>query len=170
MNSKFKKIARKFKNIWNFLASRMLGGTRRVQNFVIKWHARSSHKKTKIVYFLQVYFWDKFCFFVHELLQCPNTTKFCTHLPHLSILDAKRIHIFWFFCYFFEFTVHTRTYLLFFLRHELLECPNNMKICTHLANLSTFDPTKFQNFLTFFCYFFEMVKAVWPDGNDAHFY
>ena len=128
-----------------------------------------SQKNQNSVFFTSL-FLRQILFFSPRAPTMSKHKKICTHLPHLSILDAKRIHIFWFFCYFFEFTVHTRTYLLFFLRHELLECPNNMKICTHLANLSTFDPTKFQNFLTFFCYFFEMVKAVWPDGNDAHFY
>ena len=81
----------------------------------------------------------------NKILHTPSTPK------HLGC--QKNSYFFEFFCYFFEFTVHTRTYLLFFLRHELLECPDNMKICTHLANLSTFDPTKFQIFLTFFAIF-----------------
>ena len=151
----------------------MIGVARCVQNFVIKWHARSSSKKNKIVYFLKFFFWDKFCFFLHELLQCPNTTKFCTHLPHQSILDAKKIHIFLNFIAIFLNLLFTRVHIYCFCPcNDFLECPNNMKICTHLANLSTFDATKFQNFLIFFAIFFEMVKAVWPDGNGAegHFY
>ena len=33
-------------------------------------------------------------FFLHDLLGCPFTTKFCMHLAHLSVVDAKKFQNF----------------------------------------------------------------------------
>ena len=91
--------------------------------------------------------------FLRELLACHLITKFCTRLVHPSILDAKKFHMFLNFLAIFWIYYSMMYIFIVFLCRELLECPNNMKICTHLANLSTFDPTKFQIFLTFFAIF-----------------
>ena len=122
--------------------------------------------------FFTSFFWDKFCFFLHELLQCPNTTKFCTHLPHLSISDAKRIHIFLNFLLFF-WIYYSRAYIFTVFplpwaprvskQHENLHAP-----CApnYLRSHKIFE------FFIFVAIFFETVKDLWPDGNsgEGHFY
>ena len=173
MNSKFKKIEKKIKKIWNFVGLKILRCARCVHIFVVFGHRRSSwRKKTN---FSSKKLWKNalFCFFlslerlVHHLI-----TKTCKHLVHPSLFDAKKFHIFLNFLAIFLNSLLTAYVLKFFVWHGLLECPNCAKICMRLAPLSIFDPTKFQIFLIFFAIFFWVVKVLWPDGNGAkgHFY
>ena len=124
----------------------MLGCSMCLQNFMVFGHCGSSWQNNNNFgserNFEKVHY---FVYFLLELLLCHLSTKICTDLAHPCIFDAKKNHIF---CYFL-YIVHQRTYLQFFLSHEHLECPNNMKFCTH-THVRNFDLTKFQ----IFCYFF----------------
>ena len=85
-----------------------------------------------------------FCFFLLELLTCHLITKTCKHLVHPSLFDAKNFHIFLNFLAILFQIYYSQVYILsVFPRHELLECPNSTKICTHLGHMSIFDLTKF---------------------------
>ena len=119
-------------------------------------------RKNKIVIFSQVFSRAKFCFFLHKPLQCPNTTKICTQLADPSLFDAKKFHIFlnfltifWMYCsqaYIFIGFPLTRA-LGMYEQHETLHTPCEPEyLWSH----------KFSDFLEFFCYFFRMVKALWP--------
>ena len=131
----------------NFLASKWLGCTRCLQVFVIKWHARSSSKKKQNSHFFPSFFPSQILFFSPQAPPMSKHNKNLHAACRPEPLWCQKISYFFeFSCYFFEFTIHRLTYLLFFLWHELLECPNSTKICTHLANLSIFDPTNFQIF------------------------
>ena len=107
-------------------------------------------EKTKQSYFPKFFLEPNFVFFSTSPSNVQTQQKFARSLQTIASLMPKKSYFFKFSCYFFEFIVHERTYLLFFLCHELLKCPNSMKICTHLVNLSIFDTTKFQIFLLFF--------------------
>ena len=152
MNSKFEKNSKKVQKNWIYLASKRLECTRCLQVLVIKWRTRRSREKNKIVHFSK-FFWAKICFFLHELLRCPNTTKTCTHLAHLNIFSPTNFHNFLIFFLFF-WICYSHAYKIYvFLWHELPECPNGMKMCTRLADMTIFDPTKFHIFLIFFAIF-----------------
>ena len=104
-------------------------------------------EKTKQLFFPQFFPEPNFVFFLHKPLQCPNTTKICTQLVDHSLFDAKKIIFFLNFLAILFQIYYSQVYILsVFPRHELLECPNSMKICTHLAHMSIFDLTKFQIF------------------------
>ena len=91
--------------------------------------------------------------FLLEHLACHLITKICKRLAHPSLFDAKKNDIFLNFLAIFLNLLFTAYRLNFFPFPEFLECPNNAKICTHLAPLSIFDPTKFQIFLIFLLFF-----------------
>ena len=145
MNSKFKKIVRKFK-----------------KKYEIFWHQRGSGLQAACKFLLcldiggacgeknKIWLGKKlgkkwlFCFFLLELLACHLITKTCKHLVHPSHFDAKKIHIFLnFLAILFQIYCSQACRLTVFPRHELLECPNSTKICTHLGHMSIFDLTKF---------------------------
>ena len=148
------------------MASKRLEHTRFLQVLVIKWRTRRSRRKNKIVHFFQSFFELKFVF-LHELLRCPNTTKTCAHLANLNIFDPTNFHIFLIFFLFFQIYCSHAYKNYDFLCHELSGCPNGTQICTRLADMTIFDPTKFQIFLIFFAIFFWVVKVLWPDGNGV---
>jgi len=153
-----------------FLASKRLECTRCLQVLVIKWRTRRSREKNKIVHFFKV-FWAKICFFLHELLRCPNTTKTCTHLANLNIFSPTNFHNFLiFFLFFLNLLLACVQNLCFPLtrapevseRHENVHAP-----CGH-------DYLRSHQISCFFIFllFFRTVKDLWPDGNgrEGHFY
>ena len=83
VSSKFKKLARKFKKIWNFLASKRLGCAWCVQFFFAFRHCRSSRRKNKIWRRKKLWKNALFCFFAraprmpfdHKNLQAPCAPK-----------------------------------------------------------------------------------------------
>ena len=142
VNSKFKKIARKFKQIWNFLASKRLGSASCVQIFIVFGHWRGFWRKTKfgsgknlgkmtILFFLAR---APRMSFDHKNLHAP-----CAPKP----LWCQKIHICLnFFAILFQIYCSQEYRLTVFPRHKLLECSNSTKICTHLAHMSIFYLTK----------------------------
>ena len=151
----------------------MLRCGRCVKFFVVFGHWRGLWRKNKIWLGKKLGKKWLFCFFLLELLACHLITKTCKHLVHPSHFDAKKSHIFLnFLAILFQIYCSQACILTVFPHHELLECQNSTKICTHLAHMSIFDLTKFYIFLNFFAIFFRTVKAVWPDGNgvEGHFY
>ena len=92
-------------------------------------------------------------FFLREHLACHLIKKIASALRTQASLMPKKFILFKFFLLFFLIYCSQRIDLHFFLSHEFLECPNSLKICTHLAPLSIFEPTKFQIFLIFLLFF-----------------
>ena len=159
-NSKFKKCKKILKNIKK-IGIKEASMSKVRANFCCVWTLQELvEKKTKFDTGKNFGKNDYFVFFLLELLACHLITKTCKHLAHPNLFDAKKFIFFEFSCNFFEFTVHKHIYLLFFLCHDLLECPNSMEICMHLVNMSIFDPTKFQIFQIFQLFF---------SGRSKHF-
>ena len=107
-----KKIAKKFKKIEFIWRQRGLSAQGACKFWWSNDVRGALEKKTKYCIFSK-FFWAKICFFLHELLRCPNTTKTCTHLAHLNIFSPTKFHNFLIFFYFFEFTVRMRTKFMF---------------------------------------------------------
>ena len=61
----------------------------------------------------------------------------------------------YFFDFFSIFQIYcSHAYKIYdFLCHELSGCPNGTQICTRLADMTIFDPTKFHIFLIFLLFF-----------------
>ena len=110
-------------------------------------------EKTKQLFFPKFFPEPNFVFF------STNPSNVQTQQNFAHILDTRAswmpifFMIFEFSCYFFEFTIHGPIYLLFFLCHELVECPNSTKICKHLAHPSLFDAKKIIYFFKFLAFF-----------------
>ena len=103
----------------------------------------------------------------YGLLRCANTTKMCTHLVHLSIFSPPKFHIFLIFFLFFQIYCSHAYKIYDFLCHELPGCPNGTQICTRLADMTIFDPTKFQIFLNFLLFFkFLLIEQTWSTWSN----
>ena len=126
------------------MASKRLRSARCVQIFVVFGHCRSSWRKKQNLAREKTLEKMTFLFFLLELLACHLITKTCKHLVHPSLFDAKKFHIFLnFLAILFQIYCSQAYRFTVFPRRELLECLNSTKICTHLAHMSIFDPTKF---------------------------
>ena len=129
---------------------KILRCTRCVHIFVVFGHRRSSRRK-------------KIKFSSYELLRAPTMSK---HNKNVHTSCAPKYLQFPKISYFFDFFLFFRIYcshaykIYDFLCHELPGCPNGTQICMRLADMTIFDPTKFQIFLIFFCYIFWVVKVL----------
>ena len=102
-----KRIFKKFKKIWIFLATNIDIFFACVQNIMTKWHSCRSWQKNKIdapkCFQKQFFFGAWFCFFCWHLHKCHFITKIGTHVEKISIS---------FFYYFSDFTVHPGSLVL----------------------------------------------------------
>ena len=159
MNSKFKKIATKFKKSWIFLASKRLECTRCLQVLVIKWRTRRSREKKQNCAFFQTFFELNFGFFLHELLRCPNIKK-CAHIlcTWVSSVPRNFIYIFIFsLCFNLLFT---------YVQNLCFPLPRAPMVSERHENLYT--PCRYEylrshkvsTFIYLFCYFSRTAKAL----------
>ena len=153
MNSKFEKIAKKFKKIEFIWRQRGLSAQGACKFWWSNDVRGALEKKNKIVHFFQSFFELKFVF-LHELLRCPNTTKMCTRLVHLSIFSFPKFHIFLNFFSTFSNLLFTCVQNLWF------PLPRALRVSERHTNLHApcghdyLRSHKISDFFDLFCYFF----------------
>ena len=125
-----------------------------VHVFVVFGHRRSSWRKKQILAQKNFEKMQYFVFFSraprtsfdHQNLQAP-----CALKPLWRQINSIFLNFFAIFSNLLFIGIN----YYFFLCHELPECPTNTKLCTRLADMTIFDPTKFHIFLIFLLFFLD---------------